>query len=115
MKDFFTHYSMEFGLTQGWNMVQNLADFAAQNEALYRESTALDAVEDGVTISVTEWDIFQLSAGATEELSETAKAFKEFLIRAASEEGRDPSDALMQSMHSGSSDYLTVKKILESK
>lgn len=111
MKAFFSHYSMGFGLQQGWDMEQDYSEFAEAHKAKYTESEALTVQnkETGETFSVTEWDIFQLSQGVVEN-----RAFVDSLVHLSQELSENGKNAgILSSSHSGSSDLLTPKKVLE--
>lgn len=111
MQAFFLHYSTKFGIAFGLDMEQDYEEFVEKNKETYEQHECLTYEEE--EISVSEWDIFLLAQNKL-PLNEAAKGFKNYLIERANLYKDKPWAIIMSSMHSGSSDYLTVSKILNS-
>lgn len=105
MKAFFSHYSMKFGLYCTWDYT-DYDKFAIANEQKYKDSVCLTLTGAG---DLTEWDIYQLSKG---NLTEQGQKLFDQLLELAKKSDNPMINALMVSMHSGSSDYLLPFKVL---
>lgn len=110
MKAFFEHYSLEFAIRNGFDLVPGgLGVFVKENEELYKGSVSLSLKVGTEVAPISEWDIYQLSQGIATEAGEKLLdwAFDKSKI------SEDPmTNPLMVSMHSGSSDYLLPFKVL---
>lgn len=105
MEEFFDHYSSQFGLTLGWIFEGTYDEFVSKNERIYKSTTCL-VIKN--LYHVTEWDIYQLSKGVI--CSDNALHFVRYLDTKSNTDSIQP---ILVSCHSGSSDYLTPKKVKE--
>lgn len=107
---FFFHVASEFAIANGWDFEQDLNDFYTENTELAEKLTKSMYLElSNHKASISEWDCFQASKGvATESFQEFWNTYAKGLFHDA------PDNAVvLQSMHSGSSDYLYVKDVKE--
>lgn len=110
MKSFFHHYSLQFGIYNGFDLRDAYFSFVLDNKELYKSKVAFDIDIRNAVITLTEWDVFQLSLGnATLEGTKFLDwAFEDCKF------AKDPmTNPLMVSSHSGSSDYLLPFKVLK--
>lgn len=105
MKAFFSHYSLQFGLSLNFDYT-DYDKFVEDNEQEYKNSPAITLKDN---INVSEWDIYQLSKG---KLTKQGKKLFDFFLELAKVSDAPTTNALMVSMHSGSSDYLLPFKVL---
>lgn len=109
VRSFFFHVASEFAIGQGWDFVQDLTDFYKDNPNLAAKLNESIYVQIQDSVSLSEWDVLQASNSvATEGFQQFWLEFAKGLYSTA------PDNAvILQSMHSGSSDYLYVKDIRE--
>ncbi|EJT0117306.1 hypothetical protein NVX19_003571 [Salmonella enterica] len=101
IQGFFGHVTMQFALMKGWDMEQELDEFYKTVD-LTEEYASLSTGE-----TITEGDIFAASCG------EVTPSFAAFWNGITLKEDAPDDGVFMQSMHSGSSDYLFVKDVRE--
>lgn len=107
---FFFHVASEFAIANGWDFEKDLTEFYTENTELVEKLTNSMYLElSKANVTLTEWDCFQASKGiATESFQEFWNTYAKGLFHDA------PDNAVViQSMHSGSSDYLYVKDVKE--
>lgn len=108
MKAFFFHYSSLFALSNGWDMESDLGEFVEDNIEIFKATNSVRLKPD---IQLTEYDIYVLSTESKE--TKVSNAAQKRLYEIACLEADTPEAILLTSMHSGSSDYLTIDKILK--
>lgn len=104
VSSFFNHYSLEFGIRQGWDFEEDYSTFVERNKEIYASNEAMKIKEQ----SFSELDIFN----ASRDIKGLVPALYSVLSKIAEEHKDTPDACILQSMHSGSSDYLFVKDLL---
>ncbi|EJO9850561.1 hypothetical protein NVD72_004787 [Salmonella enterica] len=101
VQGYFGHVTMEFAISKGWDFEQDLAEF-------YKDID-LNVPYMGLSTGqeITEGDVFKASQG------EVTPSFAAFWLGLTLKEDAPDDGVFMQSMHSGSSDYLYVKDVRE--
>lgn len=103
IKAFFAHVTMEFAIRSGWDFQGDLVDFYRDNNIDLSVSYAsLASGED-----ISENDIFQASLGVV------TPSFAKFWLAITLKDDAPEDGVVMQSMHSGSSDYLFISDVKE--
>ncbi|ECJ3451768.1 hypothetical protein BNKMLPFJ_00122 [Escherichia phage vB_EcoS-26175IV] len=101
VQGYFGHVTMEFAISKGWDFEQDLAEF-------YKDID-LNVPYMGLSTGqeITEGDVFKASQG------EVTPGFAKFWLGLTLKEDAPEDGVVMQSMHSGSSDYLFVSDVKE--
>lgn len=101
IQGYFGHVTMEFAISKGWDFEQDLAEF-------YKDID-LNVPYMGLSTGqeITEADVFKASQG------EVTPSFAEFWLGITLKDNAPDEGVVMQSMHSGSSDYLYVRDVKE--
>lgn len=124
---FFHHTALEYAMRNGYDCEQDLTEFwESKKEKLEEACWELPIKEEhqekwGETITVTEGDVIELSKGIVGESAyrmfkyyEDHCIMPDFSREALKKRGpTPPPPVVLQSMHSGSSAYLTVKDIYD--
>lgn len=101
IKGYFGHVTMEFAISKGWDFEQDLAEFYKDID-LNVQYMGLSTGQE-----ITEADVFKASQG------EITPSFAEFWLGVTLKDNAPDEGVVMQSMHSGSSDYLYVRDVKE--
>lgn len=101
IQGYFGHVTIEFAISKGWDFEQDLAEF-------YKDID-LNVPYMGLSTGqgITEADVFKASQG------EITPSFAEFWLGITLKDNAPDEGVVMQSMHSGSSDYLYVRDVKE--
>lgn len=101
IQGYFGHVTIEFAISKGWDFEQDLAEF-------YKDID-LNVPYMGLSTGqeLTEYDVFKASQG------EITPSFAEFWLGITLKDNAPDEGVVMQSMHSGSSDYLYVRDVKE--
>lgn len=100
---FWQHYSMQFSIHLGWDYEQDLKEFVSNNRDKYNESSF---TVDGTDI--TEWEIFNLGQGSVVGNAQLLLDKLKYIANLEENVSR-PDDVLLDSVHSGSSEYLYIR------
>ena len=101
IQGYFGHVTMQFALMHGWDLEEELADFYEKVDL------NVPFAELGTGEVLLEADIFKASQG------DVTPGFAKFWLGITLKDGAPDDGVVMQSMHSGSSDYLFVKDVKE--
>ena len=101
IQGYFGHVTMEFAISKGWDFEQDLAEFYKDID-LNVQYMGLSTGQE-----ITEGDVFKASQG------EITPSFAEFWLGITLKDNAPDEGVVMQSMHSGSSDYLYVRDVKE--
>lgn len=104
IQGYFGHVTMEFALQHGWDMEKDLSEFYESHKEIDLSSVYL-GLSTGQEL--TEYDVFKASQG------EITPSFAEFWLGITLKDSAPDEGVVMQSMHSGSSDYLYVRDVKE--
>ncbi|QIN99353.1 hypothetical protein HWD21_gp143 [Salmonella phage oldekolle] len=101
IQGYFGHVTIEFAISKGWDFEQDLAEF-------YKDID-LNVPYMGLSTGqeITEADVFKASQG------EVTPSFAAFWLGITLKDTAPDEGVFMQSMHSGSSDYLYVRDVKE--
>lgn len=104
LESFFHHYSLEFAFKQDYDFDEDYIAFVERKKEAYQASEAF-AINYK---PFSEYDIFNASIDIKRLVPDLFSA----LLEIAEKNLNTPEAVLMQSMHSGSSEYLRVRDIL---
>ncbi len=112
---FWNHYSMRFGIGNGWDFEEDYKTFVGRNEKLYKEAVSLHLTTSNLDVS--EWDIAQMGFGDVTTGGEAIMAaYLSHVNDTCSCEDHgvlEDNAVVYSSMHSGSSDYLYARDVRE--
>jgi len=108
MKTFFTHYSLHFGISIGFDLT-DYDTFVLANEDTYRKTPALTIKLGENITTLTELDMYYLSRG---KATEAGRVLIDLALEKSKASENPLTDTLLVSSHSGSSDYLQPFKVL---
>lgn len=107
-RSFFHHVAAEFAIQHGWDFEQDLSEFHKTSGAdLNSPYLKFDLKDGSASAILSEGDVLEASQG---NYTDNFKAFWKLI---EFKEDAPDDGVVFQSMHSGSSDYLTVSEIKE--